>query len=520
MKKFVTILALVLVTGTALFAQTPARSWYVSNKGNDNDNNGRSPEQAFRTFEKAFTSAAASNVKTITVVGQMTVAGYREHVYLHGGSGAAEILLTGQDENAQMDLSFQLGYGEKTPPSKLRIESLRITGSFMIEGPVTLTLGRDAVFEDDFKGNGKDLSIIMEANAAIRRTKYPYSSVTIGQSAFLMKDDALISGAEVSVSGGDAASFAMQDNAKVENSQGDGIRLANCDFTMMDKASITGCKDTGLVVAWRSTATLQDNASITGCGRTTSSSTEWSSEPPLLGGGIRVEGSDAVVVLMGNAVISGNKARQGGGIYFTSDGTGGGHPLTPSGQVTPKNQRISARYKGSITSLIIQDKAQITGNEAREGGGIYAVRGSASITVTFTTNNDGWIPKTNPAVTAPAVTGVVMNGGTISGNKADYGAGVYAVEALEVEHVRYTPPMQSYALSIISVNDLSGYIQDTGRKSPVPAFTLNGGSITGNEAQFVGGGVYAKVKGAYQAGRGTLSGNAAGDGEGEDLYTP
>ncbi|MDR1143310.1 MAG: hypothetical protein LBK77_03710 [Spirochaetaceae bacterium] len=517
MKKLVTILALVLVTGTALFAQTPAWSWYVSDKGNDNDNNGRSPEQAFRTFQKAFTSAAASNVKTITVVGKTTVTG---SAFLYEGSGAAEILLTGQDENAQMD--FRLSYGEKAPPSKLRIESLRITDEFTIGGPVNLTLGRDAVFEDvEFKGNGKDLSITMEANAVVRQTKYPYSSVTISEGAFLMKDNALISGAGASVSGVyNTASFAMQDNAKIENSQGDGVDLVRCDFTMMDKASITGCRDTGIVVNWRSTATLQDNASITGCGRTTSSFTE----PPLMGGGIRV-GGDAVVVLMGNTVISGNKARQGGGIYFTSDGTkeqiydNSTPTLSRPDDLRKANQRISARYRGSITSLIIQDKVQITGNEAGEGGGIYAVRGSASITVTFTTNDDGRIPKASPAVTAPAVTGVVMNGGTISGNKADYGAGVYAVEALEVEHVRYTPPAQAYGKDFFVYN-LGSYIEDADRKSPVPAFTLNGGSVTGNEAQFVGGGVYAKVKGAYQAGRGTLSGNTAGDGEGENLYTP
>ncbi|GHV89758.1 hypothetical protein AGMMS50268_02610 [Spirochaetia bacterium] len=56
-----------------------------------------------------------------------------------------------------------------------------------------------------------------------------------------------------------------------------------------------------------------------------------------------------------------------------------------------------------------------------------------------------------------------MNGGTITGNKAEYGAGVYLEKG---------------------------------------TFSFTGGSITGNEAEFVGGGVYVKSGATYTAGGG------------------
>lgn len=77
----------------ALFApQTApaARSWYVSREGKD-DNNGRSPEQAFSSLNKAFSSAAASNVKTIIIIGTV-----RSGLSTPSqGTGAGEIFLTG-----------------------------------------------------------------------------------------------------------------------------------------------------------------------------------------------------------------------------------------------------------------------------------------------------------------------------------------------------------------------------------------------------------------------------------------
>jgi len=68
----------------------------------------------------------------------------------------------------------------------------------------------------------------------------------------------------------------------------------------------------------------------------------------------------------------------------------------------------------------------------------------------------------------------IMNGGTITGNKADYGGGV-----------------------IVGANS---------------TFTMNNGTITGNEAD-QGGGVFVDYYGTFTMNNGTISGNSAPTGE-------
>jgi hypothetical protein len=100
--------------------------------------------------------------------------------------------------------------------------------------------------------------------------------------------------------------------------------------------------------------------------------------------------------------------------------------------------------------------AAIRGNAAKNGGGISISGNSGSAKAE-------------------------MKGGEVSGNKAAYGGGVYVFK---------------------------------GR-----TFTLSGGSVARNEAEFVGGGVYVESGAAFTQSRGVVvSGNAAGDGEGEDVF--
>jgi hypothetical protein len=536
--RFVLIAALTLLVTAGLFAQeaAPVRSWYVSAKGS-NDNNGRTPETAFATFGKAFTSAAASTVKTVTVVGAFNGRSSSSD-FPRDGSGATEILVTGLDENAVVNNFVIMGNSNtNTKPSKIRIETLRFgeKGCLEVIGNTTLTIGKDTVIDivndyisDPVLDIGEGATVIMEANAVMRAGKGGAAARGDGAAdvkggTFTMKDDTQISGFGAGVyvsSPGSPGSFTMQNNAKITGCSGRGVSL-NADynntlsFTMMNNASISGNgSDTsggGLKVdIVNGSVIIQDNASIT------NNTAKDSYGKPGEGGGIYINNGE--VLIKGNAVISGNKAKQGGGIYFS------GYVYDSYSAIIGGTAKQPLVQKGKGSNLTIQDKVQITGNEAQEGGGIYAKQGGAFYTVNFTAANDhydknsGYYSDILPASVKPLTytyTGATMKGGTISGNKADYGAGVYIEQAVQVEMYK-----SSNSSQYRTVSGVETMISSTGQKVAALAFTLAGGSITGNDAQFVGGGIYVKDAAAFKKGAGTISGNTAGDGEGEDLYTP
>lgn len=502
----------------ALFAQTAPRSWYVSAAGND-ENNGRSEEQAFKTLEKALHSAQSGTVKTITIVGEI------EGSTQFTGTNTTEILITGKDENASINRKIELEGN-----AVLRFENIRFAGDVenTIQGAVTVTFGKgvnfpgvaywEAAGRNTINTSGAaitlksgDATVIMEGDSKISHYKY---AVKISAGTFIMKDNAVISEGIVTpgYSGdqGEGAGifidylgiFIMQGNAQINGRGGRGIFIkrpygdtqSNIIVVLKENASITGNSDGG--VSLRSfdsrgsskniSFTMQDNASIT------NNSTDDN------GGGIYI--NEGTVIIKGNAVISGNKAAKGGGVYF-------------AGKTTSFDSIIFERGKKEASSIkmsqfTMQENATITNNTAKEGGGVYAEKGTAWIEMTLE-NPFGITGKILSY--RQLTTGFVMEGGTISGNKADFGAGVYALYASLRDEEVLVPNATTRS---------DPFRSETGKKIGVPGFTLSGGSITGNAAEFVGGGVYVKEAGAFSQGKGTISDNTAGDGEGEDIYQP
>ena len=174
--------------------------------------------------------------------------------------------------------------------------------------------------------------------------------------------------------------------------------------------------------------------------------------------------------------ISGNKARSfGGGVYAADNFT---------------------MYGGEISD-----------NEAGDGGGVYVSSGG-----TFT-----------------------MNGGTISNNEATYsGYGIHGAGGggVFVEYAgRFT--MEK---GLISKNKYTGtgsypggggvYVQQMLNRKPStdPAFTMKGGTISDNETNYAGGGVYVGEYNLFTMEGGTISNNKAfatsnnGRGEGGGVY--
>jgi predicted outer membrane repeat protein len=317
----------------------------------------------------------------------------------------------------------------------------------------------------------------------------------------------------VKVSSG--GTFTMQDNTKISSRKGGysggyeygaGIDIREGGIVVLKGSALitgnTGERGGGIHIRDGS-LTVQDNAKITG-------------NTADKGGGIYVANyRNVTVILKGNTEISGNTAKQqGGGIYYEGGRDSDYNLYRHQASYMAGFMSVDGEKPGNyilnpaVASVAIQEQATIKDNTAKEGGGVYAEKGAIAARIPFTVS---WPRNSYPEYKATKVEyltgGVVISGGSIQGNKADYGAGVYAAEA-ETETTITEP----------GGNNL---VRET-KKPPVnaPAVTLAGGSISGNAAEFVGGGVYQKKAGAFAQSKGTLSGNTAGDGEGEDLYKP
>jgi predicted outer membrane repeat protein len=466
---FVTLVTVVsFFVSYPVFAQTGIRAYYVRADGNDENNNGRSEEAPFKTLAKAIEMTSRGAVKTIVVIGHI-YGGWENSYGSSGGgtvsienSGATEILITGkpgsdETERAVLTNGRQLILSV-AGNSKIRLENIELSNSgrgIRIQGnEAIVTLGNGTQIKDctwigkredyvnsdfysfrvseDVKGTAISIShggiLVMEGDAIITGC-----SDTTGRDYYFAR------GGGVFIEGG---SLTMKDNASIVNNGSDiggGVYITNYGY---GRNSIPG------------TLTMLNNSRIT-------------NNMAKTGGGIFSCGS---IVLQNSVNISNNSANDGGGIFRVygeltikdnvliqnnTAGNNGGGIFAGATQIgstlySPNNETV----------LLIQGQAKITENIAKNGGGIYISGGKLSIT-----------------------------GGEVSKNKAEYGAGIYT--------------------------DIFSNSFNRGNAD----FSLSGGSISGNEAEFVGGGVYIATGSTFQqSGRSTITGNIAGDGEGENIF--
>lgn len=492
--------AMVFFSGvTTLSAQAANRAYYVNSEDGNDDNNGRSAEQAFSSLQKAFDLAKTTAIKKIIIL-KYDEANSASYTFwaVNGGNiengGDAEILLTTLDNSVPFYLRTGLRVSGK---SKVRIENIRLVRtSVEVQGDAQLIIGTGAELSKIRVSSG---TLILEGNAKLKPSgdsRYDEIGIELVGAKVTLKDDVEISGFlenGIKGSGGRDGELIMQDNAKITGCARSGMEIHGESITLKGNASISGNKGSGIYMEG-GTLLMQDDASITG---NTGSN----------GGGIYLgllTNDNIRVTLTGKAVISGNKARKGGGIYVT------GTEKEFNGKSNERYGTISSSTGRSVSvSLIVEGTAAIKDNTAGEGGGIYLTNGSIEY------NFVGGRERTKPATLTQTLYGFTMKGGTISGNKADYGAGVY-IAAEEVSVPAQRPFWDGYP----SAPNLGEWkIQDTGNQFPKPAFTFTAGSITGNEAAIEGGGIFVRTKGSYAPGRGTVTGNTSGDGDGPDVYT-
>ncbi|GHV80438.1 hypothetical protein AGMMS49944_22290 [Spirochaetia bacterium] len=516
----VAVLAMFFAAGLApLAAQAADRAYYVNTDEGKDDNNGRSAAQAFKTLQKAFESAKATAVKKIIL---LVPAGTRDTATVGGESvlikdtGDAEILLTTVDNSNAFSIRIDI-----SGKSRVRLENIKIDGSQLAVAYGTqLTLGGGSEVTNIVnggQGGGSGATVILESNAKMRPSYDTYRRVWYDRVGLeindggkvIIKDHAEITGyktngveiGKVYNRAEDTNELTLQDNAKISDCDGTGIHCERGSIILKGSAVMSGNKGDnyfggGAIVMTEGTLLMQDNAAITG--NTTKNN----------GGGIcldptGVSGCHIRVTITGNAVVSGNTAKHGGGIYLAGTGnefyeTDTYYSLLDGFDPREKITKVTIRKNG--VSLVLDGTASIKDNTATEGGGIYITNGSV---LTEYTGDE--VKKT--ATLTQTVGGFLMKGGTISGNKADYGAGVYVC----AENDLTIPEQRGVYGSLYKA-------QNTGKQISKPGFTFTGGSITGNAAEFVGGGVFVKKSGAYVPGRGTVTNNTAGDGEGENVY--
>jgi hypothetical protein len=176
-----------------------------------------------------------------------------------------------------------------------------------------------------------------------------------------------------------------------------------------------------------------------------------------------VEISDGTFTMLGNAIITanGNESANGGGIESSGNDI-----------------------------ILIQDEAQISNNIAKNGGGIYIGKGTLTIRDNAQITNNSAINGGGICISRYASTPFVFESGNIISNRAEYGGGIYFRGA-----------------------------NSNSRTNPGgETFLFNGGVISNNEADFVGGGVYIATGSKFVQKGGTISNNTAGDGEGENIF--
>jgi hypothetical protein len=190
--------------------------------------------------------------------------------------------------------------------------------------------------------------------------------------------------------------------------------------------------------------------------------------------------------------IAGATIKIGTGVKISSqDNTG-----------SENNRRDSAHGISLDAGTLIMDDGEISGNAM---GGISIVRGTFTMnggTISHNTAYDGYgKPSSGGGISNGGI--VVINGGTITQNSGKNGGGIFNAGTLTIKGGSITQNKAEYG---------AGIYQNNG------TFIIEKGNISTNEADFVGGGLYVKKGATFTQKGNNITGNTAGDGEGENVF--
>ncbi|MDR2537723.1 MAG: leucine-rich repeat protein [Treponema sp.] len=350
----------------------PGRSrsmYYVSAQGND-ANNGLSESAPFRTLPKAIEATATSAVRIITVIGR--VEGGFILTNING-----ELLITGKPnatdtEKASIAVSSGLIL-QVNGSSKLRLEHIEITGGtkggIRIDDGAFLTLGTGARVSGNTGANGggvnihgQNTTLVMEGNATITG-----NIANAGGGVFIWENGTLIMKNIATITGNRVIQGVS------ERGRGGGVFMQDAYFIMQDSAEVSGNRtfaSGGGLFALRSNVTMRNSAVIQG-----------NRSVVAAGGAYFYKGA---LTMEGNSEISGNNAAtNGGGVELESieDGNGSAVLLREFARIINNSAAMSGGglFIGGNNSVVLRDNAEISGNQARNGGGAREEQGARLI---------------------------------------------------------------------------------------------------------------------------------------------
>ncbi len=292
--------------------------------------------------------------------------------------------------------------------------------------------------------------------------------IVISRNSFSYNTGYFVAGAGIYVSSGRVISNTISNNGFGQN--GGGIYATASTIT---GNTITANFGFGAIYALGSTITGNTISGNTGSGIYASSST------------------------IGNNMISGNSAGSCGGVWAIGNSTvanntvgnntasaGGGGGICAEGGLVTGNT-VSGNSAGGAGGGINASAAtvtnnQISANNAGSGGGIYGY-GNNLTGNTLTGNN-----ASSDGGGIYAAGGTNVAGNTIQDNTAGRGGGIFADSA--------------GGLTTLSGNTIQNNSSTSGAGIYAAGATINGNTVTGNDATGDGGGIYAQG--------GTLTGNS------------
>ena len=229
---------------------------------------------------------------------------------------------------------------------------------------------------------------------------------------------------------------------------------------------------------------------------------------------------------MTGGTISGNQAKHGGGVQVYGDGT---FTLSSNGEIKTNTATINAggvsvsgtfNMKGGTISgnkatsgegggirvnggaKVAVSSGTITGNEAKDGGGVYVNSNSATLTISGGTISSNKASGNGGGVCVNGGGILTMTGGDITGNEASgNGGGVYSCGTFTMS--------DESAISENKATSGNGGGVDVSSKG---TFTMKNGTISENSANY-GGGVCLE-SGTFAMSGGTISDNSASSGNG------